>query len=118
MIALRARAVPYNPSQTALYWSAGESNRAVVGRAVPDCCTRFWMLKVEGRSDPARCVGGGCCAARTAFEVVSGLEAPHLVIAVIGAVGLLVELLVLFGPIVGDAERKRKPCEQTVNRKR
>lgn len=32
----------------------------------------------------------------------------ELVIAAIGAVGLLVELLVLFGPVFGDPQRKRK----------
>jgi len=32
----------------------------------------------------------------------------ELVIAVIGAVGLLVELLVLFGPVAGNPRRKRK----------
>lgn len=36
----------------------------------------------------------------------------NLVIAVIGAIGLIVELLVLFGPVAGDPQRKRKPWER------
>ncbi len=33
----------------------------------------------------------------------------ELVIAVIGGIGLLVEVLVLLGPVLGDPQRKRKP---------
>ena len=33
----------------------------------------------------------------------------ELVIAVIGGLGLLIELFVLFGPVAGDPRRKRKP---------
>lgn len=36
----------------------------------------------------------------------------ELVIAVIGAVGLLIELFVLFGPVAGDPRRKRKPWQR------
>jgi hypothetical protein len=32
----------------------------------------------------------------------------ELVIAVIGGLGLLVEVLVLLGPVIGDPRRKRK----------
>lgn len=37
------------------------------------------------------------------FEITT-----ELVIAVIGGLGLLVELLVLLGPVLGDPQRKRK----------
>ena len=42
----------------------------------------------------------------------------QLVTVVVGVVGILIELLLLAGPLWGNPERRRKPWEQQINRPR